>query len=217
MSAAMSLRSNSAAAQAEGRGVRLFLPHRCLAPTHRASARPYISGVSAIAPSQFDAARFVEDQKRRPEGARLSAARGQPRTTSASGMGRRSGRSAGARPQGFLPADHRVFRSAPPARASSAKATLRRTFSHSLCEKAGASSHALGVPRRWRPSTRGRVGWPNPRPIACSDRHRKGCQRERDRQRAWRHPGAWSQSMSRGRPSRRSARNNRRGGLRRSA
>ena len=48
---------------------------RHLASAHRASTRHYISRVSTTAPTLFDYARFVEDLKRRIDGARLSAAR----------------------------------------------------------------------------------------------------------------------------------------------
>lgn len=48
---------------------------RHLASAHRTTTRHYISRVSTAAPTLFDYARFVEDLKRRIDGARLSAAR----------------------------------------------------------------------------------------------------------------------------------------------
>ena len=160
MSAAMSLRSNSAAAQAEGRGVRLFLPHRCLAPTHRASARPYISGVSAIAPSQFDAARFVEDQKRRLEGARRSAARAANREQQA-----RRGWGGAAVDQ--LARDLKAF--FPRTTGFSAARHFRRsdTAPDFLAQPVREGGHKFACPRRSRALAAvdmGHVGRPGPRP-----------------------------------------------------
>ncbi|MBT2326237.1 hypothetical protein J7E62_28325, partial [Variovorax paradoxus] len=146
--------------------------HRCIgasahrrigASAHRMTARHYISPVSTTAPTLFDYARFVEDLKRSIDGARLSAARAVNRELVALywDIGQAIREQQARRGWGDAVVDRlaRDLKASFPGplafqrRASGAcvsftRPTPRRSFSHSLCEKASATSNAPKVPRR---------------------------------------------------------------------